>query len=164
MTSPRRTGESLTGWIDEPWAYRGQSRSVFFQNVLVRFCPTFINPILSRATQEVITIGYDFWSDAGVSNSIYRTFASLLAFDWCIVAFIASQDSVFVRRLNRQSSHEFHRAKQFLENFSSFCEYRNMKLGQSSERFGVSCLHSLFPHTLFSFVGMHPLPVSTFLT
>ena len=140
MTSRRRTGAELTGWLDEPWAYRGESRSVFFQNVLVRFCPGFINPILARATQDLITVGYDFWSDVGVSNSIYRTFASLLAFDWCIVAFIASQDAIFVRRLNRQSSHEFQRAKQFLENFSIFCDFRNMKLGQSSERFGVSVL------------------------
>ena len=137
MTSTRLTGAALTGWIDEPWARKGASRSVFFQRVVARFCPEFIQPLLERARDDLITIGFDFWSDAGITNSIYRTFATLLAFDWCTVGFICSQDSNFIDRLNRQSCHEFQRAKKFMENFSQFCNYRNLKLKSVSERFDV---------------------------
>ena len=77
MTSTRLTGAALTGWIDEPWARKGASRSVFFQRVVARFCPEFIQPLLERARDDLITIGFDFWSDAGITNSIYRTFATL---------------------------------------------------------------------------------------
>ena len=119
MTPPQLTGRALEGWLDEPWAKKGESRTVFFQRVITRFCPDFIEPLLRRAVQEYITIGYDFWSDPGVTNSIYRTFATLLAFDWSVVGLIASQDSSFIQRLNRQSRHEFFRAKKFLLNLLS---------------------------------------------
>ena len=138
MTSTKLTGAALQGWIDEPWAKKGESRTVFFQRVITRFCPEFIGPILSRARDNFITIGFDFWSDPGTTNSIYRAFATLLAFDWTTVGFIASQDSNFIQRLNRQSRHEFFRAKKFLEHFTEFCEFRNLKLKSSSERFDVS--------------------------
>ena len=137
MTSTRLTGRELEGWIDEPWAKKGASRTVFFQRVITRFCPDFIGPILERATQDFITVGYDFWSDPGVTNSIYRTFATLLAFDWSTVGLIASQNSNFVQRLNRQSRHEFFRAKKFMEHFTEFCEYRNLQLKSQSERLDV---------------------------
>ena len=137
MTSTRRTGSELDGWYTEPWAYKGKSRSVFFQNVLVRHCPALLNPIIARSDTDIITIGFDFWSDRSVTNSIYRTFAMLLGWDWGLVAFIASQDSVFVHRLKAQSSHEYHRAKQFMEQFTEFCECRNLKLGSQSKRFQV---------------------------
>ena len=138
MTSTRLTGAALTGWIDEPWAKKGASRSVFFQRVIARFCPDFIEPLLARANQDLITVGFDFWSDPGTTNCIYRTFSTLLAFDWSLVGFIGSQDAHFIQRLNRQSCYEFQRAKKFLENFSQFCDYRNMKLKTISERFDVS--------------------------
>ena len=143
MTSTRLTGRALEGWLDEPWAMKGESRTVFFQRVITRFCPDFINPLLERATQEYITIGYDFWSDPGITNSIYRAFSTFLAFDWSNVGLIASQDSNFIHRLNRQSRHEFFRAKKFLENFSQFCDYRSLELGPNSERLNVSTLFSL---------------------
>ena len=139
MTSPNRTGADLQGWIDAPWAIRGQSRSVFFQNVLVRICPDFINPLLARAADDLVTIGYDFWSGAG-TDAIYRTFAMIHGFDWGLVGFIASQDSVFIRRLNKHSKHDFQRAKQFLEQFTEYNCYRNMALGPQSDRFDVSAV------------------------
>ena len=149
MTSTLLTGTDLQGWIDEPWARKGESRTVFFQRVITRFCPDFIQPLLDRATQEYITVGFDFWSDPGVTNSIYRTFSTLLAFDWTVVGLIASQDSGFVQRLNRQSRHEFFRAKKFMENFTQLCEYRKLKLGSNSERLNVSKLSGYIPLTHF---------------
>ena len=149
MTSTRLTGAALTGWIDEPWAKKGASRSVFFQRVVARFCPEFIEPLLARATQPVIMVGFDFWSDPGITNSIYRTFSTLLAFNWSLVGFICSQDSHFVQRLNRQSCHEFQRAKKFMENFSQFCNFRNMKLKSVSARFDVS---SIFEATAYHII------------
>ena len=138
MTSTRRTGTDLEGWLDEPWAMKGQSRSVFFQKVLERFCPGFINPLLARASEDVITCGFDFWSDCSVTNVIYRTLAMLLGFDWALVGYIASQDAVFIKRLNKQSLHEYHRARTFMENFSDHCQFRNMRMGPNSRRFDVS--------------------------
>ena len=138
MTSPNRTGASLIGWIDEPWAIRGQSVPVFFQNVLVRYCPALINPIFSRINEELVTTEFDFWSDAGIANCIYRAYAMLLGWDWSLLAFIGCQDSVFVQRLNKQSLHEYNRGKQLLENFTEFCDFRNLRLGDVSRRFDVS--------------------------
>ena len=138
MTSPRRTGAELEGWLTEPWAIRGQSRSIFFQQVLIRVCPDFINPLLARAEEELVTIGYDFWSSSKVTDAIYRTFAMILGFDWGLVGYMASQTSAFHRRLNRQSHHEYQRAKMFLEEFTQYNQYRNMELGSNSERFDVS--------------------------
>ena len=140
MTSTRLTGRDLQGWIDEPWAKKGESRTVFFQRVITRFCPDFVEPLLERAAEEYITVGFDFWSDPGVTNCIYRAFSTLLAFDWSIVGLIASQDSNFIHRLNRQSRHEFFRAKKFLENFTQLCEYRNLRLKSNSERLNVSSI------------------------
>ena len=142
MTSTRRTGAELDGWLTEPWAFKGKSRSVFFQNILVRHSPTLMNPLIARAPDDIVTQGFDFWSDPKVLGSIYRTFSMLLGWDWGLVGFIGSQDSVFIHRLNSQSSHEFNRAKQFMEMFSQFCEYRNLTMGSQSQRFQVifSCL------------------------
>ena len=157
MTSTRLTGRELEGWIDEPWAKKGESRTVFFQRVITRFCPDFIGPILERATQKFITVGYDFWSDPGVTNSIYRAFSTLLAFDWSTVGLIASQNSTFVQRLNRQSRHEFFRAKKFLEHFTEFCEYRNLRLKINSERLDVSENFSQIMFYLSLYSGYIPI-------
>ena len=48
-TPPYLEGQELEGWIVEPWAMRGSSRARFFQNILVRFCPDLINPLLASA-------------------------------------------------------------------------------------------------------------------
>ena len=149
MTPKHLTGRALEGWLDEPWAKKGESRTVFFQRVITRFCPDFIEPLLERATQDFITVGYDFWSDPGITNSIYRAFATLLAFDWTIVGLIASQDGSFVQRLNRQSRHEFFRAKKFLEHFSQLCEYRNLRLKANSERLNVSTGYIPFYYKIY---------------
>ena len=105
---------------------------------------------MERATQDYITVGYDFWSDPGVTNLIYRSFATLLAFDWTIVGLIASQEANFSQRLNRQSRHEFFRAKKFLEHFSELCEYRNLPLKSNSERLNVSS--GYIPFIVFIFL------------
>ena len=138
MTSPNKTGADLQGWIDEPWAIRGQSRSVFFQNILTRFCPALMNPLLARANESLITIGFDFWSDRGTTNSIYRAFSMLIGWDWGLIGFIASQDAVFIQRLTAQSAHEYNRARQFMEQFSDFCNYRNLKMGSQSRLYEVN--------------------------
>lgn len=71
-------------------------------------------------------------------NSIYRALANLYAFDWETVGFIACQDDHFIRRLTPQSHHEFIRARTFLQSFSVFCEFRNLRIGPISDRFDVS--------------------------
>ena len=86
----------------------------------------------------MITRKFDFWSDSGLLNSIYRALANLYAFDWETVGYIACQDDLFIRRLTSQSLHEFDRARTFLQNFTSFCEFRNLRMGPASERLDVS--------------------------
>ena len=140
MTPPYLEGIQLEGWIDEPWARRGASRAMFFQKTLERFCPGFINPLLAKAVDDVITKKFDFWSDPKLKDSIYRALSNLFAFDWSTVGFLACQDSNFIHRLTEQSRHEFTRAKTFLQNFTAYCSYHNLKIGPNSELFQVKSL------------------------
>ena len=128
----------MEGWITEPWAQRGSSRARFFQNCLIRFCPELMSDLLASAKDELITRKFDFWSDPGLLNSIYRALANLYAFDWVTVGYIACQDDLFLRRLTPQSLHEFTRARTFLQNFTAFCGFKNLRIGSASARFGVS--------------------------
>ena len=128
-------GAQLEGWIDEPWARRGSSRAQFFQKVLERFCPTLMTPLMAKANENIITRKFEFWSDAGLKDQIYRAMSNLFAFDWDSVGFLACQNSDFIHRLTNQSRHEFNRAKTFLQNFTAFCGYHNLKIGPNSERF-----------------------------
>ena len=128
-------GTQLEGWINEPWARRGSSRAKFFQKILERFCPQLMEPLMAEATEDIITQKFDFWSDPDLMNSIFRTLSNLFAFDWDTVGFLACQDSTFIHRLTDQSRHEFIRAKTFLQNFTAFCEYKNLRIGPNSERF-----------------------------
>ena len=94
--------------------------------------------LLDSAKDDLITKKFDFWSDSGLMNSIYRALANLFAFDWETVGYLACQDDIFLRRLTPQSLHEFNRARTFLQNFTAFCEFRNLRVGPASERFDVS--------------------------
>ena len=138
LTPPYLSGRELEGWLTESWAQRGASRARFFQNCLLRFCPDLMTELLEMAKDDLITKKFDFWSDPGLMNSIYKALANLFAFDWVTVGFLACQDDLFLRRLTPQSLHEFNRAKTFLQNFTAFCEFRNLRVGPASERFDVS--------------------------
>ena len=94
--------------------------------------------LIDSAKDDLITKKFDFWSDSGLLNSIYRALANLLAFDWVTVGYIACQDDVFLRRLSSQSLHEFNRARTFIQNFTAFCGFRNLRVGPASDRFDVS--------------------------
>ena len=94
--------------------------------------------LLELAKDDLITRKFDFWSDPALLNSIYRALANLYAFDWVTVGYLACQDDIFLRRLTPQSLHEFNRARTFLQNFTAFCEFKNLRVGPASERFDVS--------------------------
>ena len=128
----------MEGWLIEPWAQYGAGRARFLQKVLERFCPEFMNPLLALAVDDLITKKFDFWHDPQLINTIYRTLASLYAFDWITVGFISCQDSEFIHRLTAQSTHEYNRARTFLQNFTAFCDFRNLEIGPVSARFDVS--------------------------
>ena len=128
-------------WIPERWAIVGESRVMFVQSVLERFCGPMISK-LKLAVGTVYATEFSLGTDPAQMSIIDQLVASLLGFNWCVVGFLSCTNYSSQDNLDSISRFEFTKARDFLENWIRSEGYRCLSIGERSARFQVNLCES----------------------
>ena len=129
-------------WIPERWAVVGESRTLFVQSVLERFCGPLIDE-LKLPAGTIIAIEFTIGTDPALMSILDQLIASLLGYNWSIVGYLSCTDFSEQDNLDAISRFEFTKARDFLENWLRTEGYKCLSIGDRSSQFKVNLFESI---------------------
>ena len=128
-------------WIPEKWAIEGESRQMFIQSVLERFCKPMISE-LKLPAGTIIATEFTIGTDPAQMSIVDQLIASLLGYNWSMVGFLTCTEYSEQDKLDSISRFEFVKARDFLENWLRTEGYRCLSIGERSTQFQVNLFES----------------------
>ena len=128
-------------WIPEKWAIVGESRQLFIQSILERFCRPMIAE-LKLPADTIFTTEFTIGTDPAQMSIVDQLIASLLGYNWSIVGFLTCTEYSEQDNLDGISRFEFTKARDFLENWLRTEGYRCLSIGPRSAQFQVNLFES----------------------
>lgn len=129
-------------WIPERWAIVGESRSLFVQSVIERFCKPLLDE-LKLPPGTIFTTEFTIGTEPAQMSIVDQLIASLLGYNWSIVGYLTCTNFSEQDNLDTISRFEFTKARDFLENWLRTEGYRCLSIGERSSQFNVNLYESI---------------------